>query len=382
MPPCDPVHRTSSADVIAMNERDALPTAVAPAAVTPLAADSRQSRDRRFAGIAAALALLGLAAWMLSAFIPALAWAVILAIATWPIYLRARLHMGRTLGAAAVTALIAIAVLAPLVFAAVEAVRDLRGVVAWVIETRKEGFVAPEWIAQLPMVGGAVANWLETHLQPDTNPLSGTELGSFTEVGRTIGRQAVRRVTTLLFALLIVFFIFRDSETLLHQFHAVGDRLLGAPAHRLGKVAAAAVRGTVDGLVLVGLAEGILIGIAYAVAGVPHAGFFGALTGIMSAIPFAAPLVFIGAGLWLVTQAQVAAAIGVIAFGSVVVFIADHFVRPVLIGGSTRLPFVWVLLGILGGVESFGLLGLFLGPVLLAVLMSLWRELAGEPARA
>ena len=58
------------------------------------------------------------------------------------------------------------------------------------------------------------------------------------------------------------------------------------------------------------------------------------------------------------------------------VFVADHFVRPVLIGGSTRLPFVWVLLGILGGVETFGLLGLLLGPALLAVLIALWRELA------
>jgi len=70
------------------------------------------------------------------------------------------------------------------------------------------------------------------------------------------------------------------------------------------------------------------------------------------------------------------AAVGLLAFGSLVVFVADHFARPVLIGGSTRLPFVWVLLGILGGVESFGLLGLFLGPTLLAVLITLWRELA------
>ena len=60
-----------------------------------------------------------------------------------------------------------------------------------------------------------------------------------------------------------------------------------------------------------------------------------------------------------------------IMFGALVVFVADHFARPVLIGGSTRLPFVWVLLGILGGVESFGLLGLFLGPTLLAVLITL-----------
>jgi predicted PurR-regulated permease PerM len=88
------------------------------------------------------------------------------------------------------------------------------------------------------------------------------------------------------------------------------------------------------------------------------------------------PLVFIGAGLWLSAQSAIIPAIVLVAVGSVVMFVADHFVRPVLIGGSTRLPFVWVLLGILGGVETFGLLGLLLGPALLAVLIALWRELA------
>jgi predicted PurR-regulated permease PerM len=63
-------------------------------------------------------------------------------------------------------------------------------------------------------------------------------------------------------------------------------------------------------------------------------------------------------------------------FGTVVVFIADHFVRPILIGNSTRLPFLWVLLGIFGGLESFGLIGLFLGPAIMSVLIAIWRESA------
>jgi predicted PurR-regulated permease PerM len=226
-----------------------------------------------------------------------------------------------------------------------------------------------------------VADWLNAQLRDERSPLSGADVRSLTEWGRIIGGQAARRVTTLLFALLIVFFMLRESDALLGQFQAVGRRLLGAPAQRLGIVAAAAVRGTVDGLLLVGIAEAILLGIAYALAGVPHPALLGLLTGILSAIPFASPLVFIGAALWLLMQSAMAAAIGVLAFGSIVVFVADHFARPVLIGGSTRLPFVWVLLGILGGVESFGLLGLFLGPALLAVLITLWRELA-EPTIA
>lgn len=337
-----------------------------------------QSKAQNLAGTVAALGLLTVAVWMLSTFLPALGWAVILAIATWPLYLAARRHAGRTSAAAAVTVLIALVVLVPLVIATIQAVHEARGVIEFVIQSRKSGFEVPAWIADLPFVGAAIAEWLNTHLQPETNPLAGADVGAFTEWGRIIGRQAICRTTTLLFALLIVFFIFRESDELLRQFRAIGDRMFGPAGQRFGRVAATAVRGTVDGLLLVGLAEAVLLGIAYAVCGVPHPSLFGVLTGVLSAIPFASPVVFIAAALWLLAQSKIAAAVGLLAFGALVVFIADHFVRPVLIGGSTRLPFVWVLLGILGGVESFGLLGLFLGPALLAVLITLWRELATE----
>jgi predicted PurR-regulated permease PerM len=101
---------------------------------------------------------------------------------------------------------------------------------------------------------------------------------------------------------------------------------------------------------------------------------FAALTGIVAVIPFGAPLAFCAAGLYLATSGSTGAAVAVVAFGFLVVFVADHFVRPILIGGAARLPFLWVLLGILGGLETFGLLGLFLGPVVMAALMALWRE--------
>jgi predicted PurR-regulated permease PerM len=64
--------------------------------------------------------------------------------------------------------------------------------------------------------------------------------------------------------------------------------------------------------------------------------------------------------------------------GMIVLFIADHFVRPVIIGGAARLPFLWVLLAILGGIESFGLLGIFLGPALMAALVAIWRGWVAE----
>ena len=106
----------------------------------------------------------------------------------------------------------------------------------------------------------------------------------------------------------------------------------------------------------------------------PYSASLGALTGVAAIIPFAAPVVYFLAGFYLFAGGNMVGAIIVVAAGSIVVFVADHFVRPFLIGGAARLPFLWVLLGILGGLESFGFLGLFLGPAVMAALMSLWRE--------
>jgi len=105
------------------------------------------------------------------------------------------------------------------------------------------------------------------------------------------------------------------------------------------------------------------------------------LTAVAAMIPFGAAVLFAIAALMLIGQGAVGWAIAIVVIGLIVVGIADHFVRPYLIGGSTRLPFLWVLIGILGGVESLGLLGLFVGPATMAMLILLWRDyIEGAPA--
>jgi predicted PurR-regulated permease PerM len=336
----------------------------------------RPFNGRRIAGIAAALGLLALAVWMLSTFLPALAWSVMLAIAVWPVFVPLRARVGRDWAALIMTALIAVVVLGPLGFAAFEAGRDYRTALRWLDELRKHELTVPAWITSLPLIGSTLTEWLDPRLSGERSLLSGIDISALTEWGRIIGGQALRRSVTFFFVLIIVFFVFRESEGLLRQMRTASHRLLGPPARRFLEVAAAAIRGTVDGLLLVGIGEAVLLGIAYKLTGVPHPALLGFATGLMSVIPFASPLVFIGAGLWLLAQSAIVPAIILVAFGFAVVFVADHFVRPVLIGGTARLPFVWVLLGILAGVESFGLLGLLLGPALLAVLIALWREIA------
>jgi predicted PurR-regulated permease PerM len=98
------------------------------------------------------------------------------------------------------------------------------------------------------------------------------------------------------------------------------------------------------------------------------------VTAVLATVPFGAPVVYVACALYLLASSQTAAAIALLVFGTIVVLIADHFVRPILIGSSTRLPFLWVLLGIFGGLEGFGLIGLFLGPAIISVLIAIWRE--------
>jgi predicted PurR-regulated permease PerM len=90
-------------------------------------------------------------------------------------------------------------------------------------------------------------------------------------------------------------------------------------------------------------------------------------------LPFCAVAVVLIAALIALEQSQIAA-LSIIVFGWTVIFIADHFVRPKLIGGSTKIPFLMVLFGILGGIETWGLIGLFVGPALMAVVTMFWQQ--------
>jgi predicted PurR-regulated permease PerM len=326
--------------------------------------------------VVAILALLAI--WILWRFLPALGWAGVLAIATWPLRQRVVRHSARpTAGAILLTLLVGAVIVGPLIAIIIEGAREAVLVVQWVREVRETGLGTPEWLSQVPLVGGYLAAWWQAHL---ATPDAARELlGRGESVPamlwtRHLGHELLTRMVILAFTLLTLFFLYRNGPQIIEQVNTVANRLLGPPVTRLGKEAINAVRATVNGLVLVGLAEGALLAVAYVIVGLPHPLFLGVATGILAAVPFGAPVVYVIACLILVSQSRLTAAVLLFLFASVVVFIADHFVRPALIGMSTRLPFLLILLGIFGGLETFGLLGLFLGPAIIAVLLSIWRE--------
>jgi predicted PurR-regulated permease PerM len=326
------------------------------------------------------LALLALGGWILRGFLPALAWAVILAMACWPLHRRAcRAWPGgaRLVLPALATLLLALLFLLPLALAAWQVGMEARSVLAWPHATRDGA--PPEWLAGLPFLGPQAAGWWrEAMAEPGAwagwlHRLEGAGLLGW---GRELGGAVLHRAVLFGFTLLTLFFLFRDGEAVAEGALRAGERLFGPETRRVAAQALASVRGTVSGLVLVGLGEGLLLGIAYAVAGVPHPALLGAMTALAAMVPFAAPLVFGAVALLLLAAGRLLAAGLILGFGMALLFVADHAVRPALIGGATRLPFLWVLLGILGGVESLGLIGLFIGPAVMAVLILLWRDAA------
>ena len=318
---------------------------------------------------------------------------MILAIALGPLYARAerRWPPGRhnILLPALFTAAVALVFVVPLVVLGVQAAREAHDVVAWARSFETSGIPVPDFLGHLPFGAKQAQGWWAENL---SHPAAGSELlhrldnSSVIGVTRSLGAQIVRRVVLFGFTLVALFFLFRDGRAVAAQVLTASAKLFGPRGERVARQMVASVHGTVDGLVLVGLGEGVLLGIVYYFAGVPHPVLLGALTAVAAMIPFGAPLVFGCAALILLAGGAVVPAVVVLAAGFVVTFVADHFVRPVLIGGTTRLPFLWVLLGILGGVETFGLLGLFLGPAVMAALILLWRDFTQgapmEPAGA
>jgi len=349
--------------------------------IEPLPTPSSQRAARIV--VATALGLLGL--WILHRFLPALAWATILAIALWPLYwrlMRAFPGRGRVLAPMAVTLLVGLVIIVPLVYAAVEVASESGALVQYIGEARRSGLPMPPWLPQLPGVGHQIAKWWQANLS-DPQTMQALLGRIYTRIpahsASQLGGEIVHRLILFGFTLLTLFFLFRDGAALSRRLLDLSHRVLGPSGERVARHMIAAVHGTVTGLVLVGLAEGVLIGFAYALAGLPHTVAIAALTGVVAVIPFGAPIAFCAAGLYLLAEGSTVAAAAVVGFGFLVVFVADHFVRPVLIGGAARLPFLWVLLGIVGGLETFGLLGLFLGPVVMAALISLWREWTQAP---
>jgi predicted PurR-regulated permease PerM len=213
-----------------------------------------------------------------------------------------------------------------------------------IVDNLKNVPVLGSWLSQLqqnisnnPQELSAIINtWLADHRNEVAIVMGG------------IGKNLVK----LIFVVVILFFFYRDGTRIARELRHVLARFIGVQVHDYIHAACATTRAVVHGVLLTALIQGVLAGLGYWVAGLSSPVIFGVVTAILALIPFCTPL----------------------AWGAAVVSQIDNILRPIFINSISPIPFLLVLFGVLGGLLAFGLIGLFIGPIVLAVLWAVWRE--------
>lgn len=316
-----------------------------------------------------------------SFMVPALA-ALIIGLASWPIYQRlVRACNSSTILAATLALVIVVTVLVvPLSLALSYAIKEASNLIAWLLAANRNGVDAPAWTYTLPGIGERLAGYWETYLgEPHAlgtlvEMASGQHLGNIYRIVLSATGNVFHLVLAVLFMLITLFFVYKDGERMLAQIDLLGERVFPARWHRFSRVVPATISSTVTGMGLIAVGEGVLLGVAYWSVGVPSPVLLGVVTGFMALIPGGAPLSFTLVSLYLVGSGKLVAGLALLAYGSIELFIVDKTIRPRLVGGPVKLPFLPTFFGLVGGVSTLGIVGLFVGPVLMALLVAVWRE--------
>lgn len=311
-------------------------------------------------------------------FLVPLIWGAILTYVAWPAHMRMlRLARGRaTIASLATTVLVTVIIVVPLIWMVlllrVEAAAGYAQVQAYLASNPQ----LPPALRDLPGLGPWTQELL-TQLATDPKALNQRFLvlleESSLEMTRLIGGVG-RNVAKLFFAVLSMFFLLRDGPRLLSQARSILEGILGPTVRDYLNAVGETTQAVVYALMLGALAQGAVAGVGYWMFGVKAPVLLGALTAIVALIPFGAPVVWVSLSIWLLLTDHIWQGVGLMLWGILVVSWMDNIVRPLVISNATRMPFMVVVFGVLGGVLAFGLVGLFIGPVLLAVTLAIWRE--------
>lgn len=323
--------------------------------------------------------LLVLSYIVLHDFLVSLTWSFIIAYVTWPAYqwLRRQMKGRKTLSALAMTLIISAIIFLSAFWLVTLLQEELRAAYQSLSTSFYQGNLQlPDFIQDIPGLGDYLQDGM-TRLNTDRAGLmkqfANTArywLGGVTAFLGDIGNNLIK----LGIILVTVFFCFRDGEEAVRQLHRGLIRFLGKHRHVYIQAVGHTINAVVFGMVLAALAQGIMAGLGFSVAGVQAPVLFGTLTALLALIPMGAPLVWLPIAIGLIFMDEVWAGIGLILWGVLVVSTIDNVIRPLAISGASRVPLLIVMFGVFGGLTSFGVIGIFLGPVILAVLKAVWQE--------
>lgn len=314
-------------------------------------------------------------------FIVPVVWAAILAYMTWPAYLWLQRKFTGTerpnLSASVMLTLIILLFGIPLITGIFILQQEARYLY---LDLQKQIFsgnlTVPDVVKNLPFIGQEIVRWVaEFNADPsEINRNLGQWLQSHIGYGKFVLNEISKNVVKIFFALFALFFFYRDGLNILRQITRAIEIVIGERIYHYLQTISETTRAVVYGIGLTAVAQALLAGVSYFVAGVPNPMLLTIMTFILALIPFGTPVAYGSVALWLLSKGFTMEAIGVMAWGVCIVSSSDNVIRPLVISGATQIPFLLIMFGVLGGIASFGLIGLFIGPVILAVLLAIWRE--------
>jgi len=316
---------------------------------------------------------------VLKPFLAGILSAAILCYSTWPVYqwCEGRFWGKRWLAALVMTLLLILVLVLPLALISTTYAGEIPHLFELLRETLAEGLpMPPDWVVSIPLVGEALdAGWREIAGSKDKlaealNRLSQPAREVLVQAGIIIG-EGVLQLTLIAF---IGYFFYRDGATLIEALRNGLSRVAGNLSGRLLEIVGGTINGVIYGIVGTGIAQALTAVIGFLIAGVPGALILGFVTFFLSIVPAGPPVIWIGATVWLFLDGQLGWAVFMAIWGFFVISSIDNIVKPILISRGASLPFVLVLLGVFGGVLAFGFVGIFLGPILLAVGFNLVRR--------
>jgi predicted PurR-regulated permease PerM len=326
-------------------------------------------------GVVALVAMTGASIWVMLPFFAAVVWAAMIVIATWPVLVAVQARLGGRRGpAVAVMVLALLALLVAPTWVGISTIADNAETVGKFFHSLSTDGLPPppDWLGRVPVVGERLAtSWqgmagspesLIARIQPHMKEAASWAAARVGGIGTTL--------VQLVLTVIISGILYASGEGAGHGVLRFLRRLAGERGESSGQLAAKAVRAVALGIVVTALAQTLVAGAGLALAGVPHAGLLTAVVFVLC-IAQVGPLLVVGpAAIWLFTSGAAGRGTVLLVFALVAVTL-DNVLRPVLIKKGADLPLLLIMAGVIGGVLAFGIVGLFVGPVLLAVTWTL-----------
>jgi predicted PurR-regulated permease PerM len=314
-------------------------------------------------------------------FLSALLWAGILVYTTWPVFewLRVHLHLRRMWAAVLMVTLTAVVLVLPIGVAAPGSADDVTHLRHAIMDGLRAGLPdSPSWVFEIPLVGNTIGDLWNRWAADISVMLEALRpyFGIVVEDGLSLLLGIANGVLMFLLALFVAVFFYIYGEPIAARMRLLLHRIAGMQADRLIVVTGATVRGVVYGILGTAVVQGILTAIGLWISGVPRPVLLGSIAGLLAVLPIGAPLVWIPASIWLLGSGHLGWGVFLAIYGVGAISGSDSLIRPWFIARGAQLPFLLTVLGVLGGALAFGLLGIFLGPVLLGIGYTLVNEWA------